>query len=66
VHAVQLELAMRGYVDEPTTELRESDWPPAYDATRAAKLVVTLRSGLNACLSYAAPARAKSARPARR
>jgi len=66
VHAVQLELAMRGYVDEPTTELGETDWPPAYDAARAAKLVMTLRSGLNACLSYAAPARVKSARPARR
>jgi N-formylglutamate amidohydrolase len=44
VHAVQLELAMRGYVDEPTTELRESDWPLAY-VRRAAKLVMTLRAG---------------------
>ena len=47
VHAVQMELAMRGYLDE------EADWPPVWDATRAASLQPVLRQILSACLSFA-------------
>ncbi len=37
VHAVQLELAMRGYLEEPTTRLREGSWPPRYEDDRSAR-----------------------------
>ena len=58
VHAVQLELAMRGYLDEPAGVLEERNWPPAYDPGRAARLIATLREVVGACLSYAKPGRA--------
>ena len=57
VHAVQLELAMRGYLDESETDLREDRWPPAYDAGRAATMTATLRSVLGACIDFVKPAR---------
>ena len=47
VHAVQMELAMRGYLDEA------GPWPPAWDAARAAPLQQTLRRILSACLDFA-------------
>lgn len=47
VHAVQMELAMRGYLDEA------GRWPPTWEATRAAPLQQTLRSILGACLDFA-------------
>jgi N-formylglutamate deformylase len=52
VHAVQLELAMRGYLDDESTAIREGRWPPAYDAFRAAEAVRVLRLVVNACLSF--------------
>ena len=48
VHAVQMELAMRGYLDE------DGPWPPAWDAARAAPLQRTLMDVLAACLGFAA------------
>lgn len=57
VHAVQLELAMRGYLDEPAAVLDERNWPPVYDAGRAGKLVATLREVVGACVSFARPGR---------
>jgi formiminoglutamase len=53
VHAVQLELAMRSYLDEPTTRLREGLWPPAYDPAAAAALIGTLRHVVQACHEFA-------------
>ncbi len=47
VHAIQMELAMRGYLDE------DAPWPPEWDPARAAGLHTTLRTILNACLSFA-------------
>lgn len=47
VHAIQLELAMRGYLDEDGT------WPPAWDADRAAPMQRALRSILAACIDFA-------------
>jgi formiminoglutamase len=47
VHAVQMELAMRAYLDEA------GDWPPAWDETRAAALQTTLRRILSTCLDFA-------------
>ena len=47
VHAIQMELAMRGYLDEA------GDWPPIWDAARARALQPILRQILTACLSFA-------------
>ena len=47
VHAIQMELAMRGYLDEG------GDWPPKWHYSRAASLQSTLRKILAACLTFA-------------
>jgi N-formylglutamate deformylase len=47
VHTIQMELAMRGYVDE------SGPWAPAWDAARAAPLVQRLREALAAALAFA-------------
>ena len=47
IHAVQMELAMRGYLDET------GRWPPAWESTRASPLQQTLRPILAACLAFA-------------
>lgn len=52
VHAVQLELAMRGYMDEPD-ELSPQNWPANYDPARAATLRSVLHRILEACLQFA-------------
>lgn len=53
VHALQLEMAMQTYLVEPATALHELNWPPAFDAARAARLVVALRAVLEECLRFA-------------
>jgi formiminoglutamase len=57
VHAVQLEIAMRGYLDEPDGDFDERNWPPPYDSARAARLTATLREVVGACLTFAKPRR---------
>ena len=52
VHAIQMELAIRGYLREPD-RLDESNWPPAYDPAFAAPMAWTLRGVLDACLEFA-------------
>ena len=52
VHAIQVELAIRGYATEPDIP-DESNWPPPYDAAYAAPLAATLRQVLTACLEFA-------------
>ncbi|HEY1836297.1 MAG TPA: N-formylglutamate deformylase [Rhizomicrobium sp.] len=52
VHAVQLELAMRGYMDEPET-ISPANWPTQYDPARAAALRDVLRRILQTCLTFA-------------
>ena len=54
VHAVQLELAMRGYMQEPGVPTPEN-WPQPYDAERAAPIRAVLKRILEACLSFASP-----------
>jgi formiminoglutamase len=46
VHAIQMELAMRGYLDE------NGPWPPDWDAARARPLQSTLIGVLTACLAF--------------
>jgi len=52
VHAIQMELAIRGYMPEPDVP-DESNWPPPFDAAFAAPLQATLRAILAACLDFA-------------
>jgi N-formylglutamate deformylase len=52
VHAVQMELACRAYLDEPLGRVGPDDWPPPYDPVYAAPVRETLRSILQACLAF--------------
>jgi N-formylglutamate deformylase len=54
VHAVQMELACRGYMDEPAAATHEGNWPQKFEAARAAALRETLERVLQACLKFAA------------
>lgn len=47
VHAVQMELAIRGYADEV------GQWPPLWDATRAAPMQAKIHAILKSCLDFA-------------
>jgi formiminoglutamase len=52
VHAVQLELAMRGYMDEPDAPSPDN-WPMPYDELRAAPLRAVLTRLLETCIAFA-------------
>lgn len=52
VHAVQMELACRGYLHEPAGTVDESQWPVAFDADYAAPLQAVLRCVLDRCLDF--------------
>lgn len=52
VHAVQLELADRTYLDEPDIVSPET-WPPAFDPSRAAPLQAVLTRMLERCIDFA-------------
>ncbi|WEK46359.1 MAG: N-formylglutamate deformylase [Candidatus Andeanibacterium colombiense] len=51
VHAIQIELALRAYCDEPPGG--QGLWPPLYDPARAAPLRTILAGLLEACLAFA-------------
>ena len=51
IHAVQMELAMRGYLAEPS-HLDEATWPAPLDDVRAARLRVALRDAFTECIHY--------------
>ena len=53
VHAIQMELACRGYMDEPADEPTPDNWPTPYDPNRAASMRGALRDVLQACLDFA-------------
>lgn len=53
VHAIQMELAMRGYLDEPAVP-DKTNWPVPFDADRAALLTRHLRTILTAALDWTA------------
>lgn len=52
VHAVQLELACRGYMDEPA-DVSPDNWPTPYDDQRASDMRAALKQILQACLIFA-------------
>jgi formiminoglutamase len=52
IHAIQMELACRGYMDEPA-EPGPDNWPPKYDFERAAPMRAALMRVLTACRDFA-------------
>lgn len=52
LHAVQMELACRGYLREPRI-VTEADWPVAFDPGHAAPLRAVLEDVLQRCLDFA-------------
>jgi N-formylglutamate deformylase len=52
VHAIQMELAMRGYHPEPAIP-KAANWPGAFDPGFAVPLAATLSDILKACLAFA-------------
>jgi formiminoglutamase len=53
VHALQMELACRGYMAESTGHLEPANWPPRYDEKYATTMCDVLRQVLHACLAFA-------------
>jgi N-formylglutamate deformylase len=53
IHAIQMELAMRGYLHEPE-EYTADNWPAPLDDVNAARLRVALRDILDVCIAFAA------------
>ena len=53
VHAIQMELACRGYMDEPADSPTPETWPPPYSEARAAPVRAVLADILDACLTFA-------------
>ena len=53
IHAVQMELACRGYMQEPLGPVAEGRWPTAYDEAYAAPMRAALTRILETCLTFA-------------
>ncbi|SCX92034.1 N-formylglutamate deformylase [Microvirga guangxiensis] len=53
VHAIQMELACRGYMNEPLGPVAEGQWPSPYDESYAAPMREVLTRILKACLTFA-------------
>jgi N-formylglutamate deformylase len=52
VHAIQMELACRTYLDEPIDAVRADNWPPPYDPARAAPARKLLGAILENCIEF--------------
>lgn len=57
VHAIQMELACRGYLREPPGDVTPANWPVEYDATFAAPMRAVLKRILTACVEFATSGR---------
>lgn len=53
IHAIQMELADRGYIIEPEGGLDPDNWPPPYDPAFAEPMRQRLRQVLRACVDFA-------------
>lgn len=53
IHAIQMEIAMRAYLVEPTDPPSPANWPPAFDLPTAARLRETLATILAAVTDFA-------------
>ena len=54
VHAIQMELACRGYLRESVGPVDETNWPPPFDDAYAAPMVAAISAILQACVRFAA------------
>ena len=55
IHALQMELACRGYMRETPGPVGPESWPPDLDEDSAAPMRQALTQVLKACLAFAAP-----------
>jgi formiminoglutamase len=62
VHAIQLELACRGYMDDPA-KIGEQNWPVPYDESRAGEMRKCLYAILEGCIRFADTGHAYGAAP---
>jgi N-formylglutamate deformylase len=53
VHAIQMELACRGYMDDPAAPPTPDTWPAPYADAQAAPMRAVLTQVLKACLAFA-------------
>ncbi|WP_428152025.1 N-formylglutamate deformylase [Brevundimonas sp.] len=53
IHAIQMELADRGYMLDPEGEVSEANWPSPYDPALAEPMRRHLRAILTACADFA-------------
>lgn len=53
VHAIQMELACRGYINEPVGPVTEANWPAPYRDDAASQMVARLRAILASCVAFA-------------
>lgn len=63
VHAIQLELACRSYMEDPK-KISEKNWPAPYDESRAAPMRAVLQAILEGCIKFADTGHAFGAAPA--
>ncbi|MEZ0168521.1 N-formylglutamate deformylase [Microvirga sp. TS319] len=63
VHAIQMELACRGYMREPLGPVAEGAWPTSYDEAYAAPMRAVLTRILETCLSFAATEASSRTKP---
>jgi formiminoglutamase len=54
VHAIQMELACRGYMREPIEAINAGNWPTPYDEVTAGPMREALKLILQSCLRFAA------------
>ena len=54
VHAIQMELACRGYLPEPIGRVDPTNWPPSFDELYAVPMTAAVSEVLEACLHFAA------------
>lgn len=53
LHALQMELACRGYLQEPDGAVSPENWPPRFDPTFAMPLRTVLETVLDRCINFA-------------
>jgi formiminoglutamase len=53
VHAIQMELACRGYMEEPPHGIGPATWPPPYSRAESAAMRAALKKILKACIAFA-------------